>query len=142
MFWYACTFMKPTYPIDCMHMGIFSLRSGASFNANACLKCPRTSYFCPFRMYILQMRVFCNAPVISKPAISLFFPTLMHNMQRMRYIETHAYIRLPATSFFFVALLCCFQHYRCVEIHVSVFLLRSSVFLHTLMFFCTRIGYY
>jgi hypothetical protein len=51
MFWYACTFMKPTYPIDCTHMGIFSLRSGVPFNANACLKCPPTSYFCPFRMY-------------------------------------------------------------------------------------------
>ncbi len=51
MFWYACTFMKTTYPIDCTHMGIFSLRSGVSFNANACFKCPPTSYFCPFRMY-------------------------------------------------------------------------------------------
>lgn len=51
MFWYACTFMKPTYPSDSAHMGIFSLRSGVPFNANACLKCPPTSYFCPFRMY-------------------------------------------------------------------------------------------
>ncbi len=84
------------------------------------------------------MRVFYNAPVISKPAISLFFLTLMQNMRRIRYNETHAYIQLPATSFFCVALPCCFQHYRCVEKHVSVyfvthwwFFIHANVFLYT-----------
>ncbi len=76
LFWYACVFGKPTDPIDCTHMGIFSLRISVSFNANACLKCSLTSYFCPFHMFFLQRRVFCD-------------------LRHMRYFATHQHIRLP-----------------------------------------------